>query len=157
MRQTKPRFSFWLRLNFTKMASNISHKFAQRLFVLTHPLLPQISSWKLVHNKLVLNSIHLLRLLYSRFFFKLCQKPRNNLQNVFFCIQNFYKSSLEENRLQIFLFFEIKNRKFWLRQTKPCFSFWMRINFGKMASNNHVDLRKIGNFVRSKCYPEDIL
>ena len=25
-----------------------------------------------------------------------------------------------------------------------------------MASNKHVDLRKIENFVRSKCYPEDI-
>ena len=25
-----------------------------------------------------------------------------------------------------------------------------------MASNKHVDLRQIENFVRSKCYPEDI-
>ena len=26
-----------------------------------------------------------------------------------------------------------------------------------MACNKHVDLRKIKNFVRSKCYPEDVL
>ena len=25
-----------------------------------------------------------------------------------------------------------------------------------MASNEHLDLRKIGNFVRSKCHPEDM-
>ena len=32
----------------------------------------------------------------------------------------------------------------------------MKINFRKIASNKHVDLRKIENFVRSKYYPEDI-
>ena len=26
-----------------------------------------------------------------------------------------------------------------------------------MTSNKHVDLRKIENFVRSKCYPENLL
>ena len=30
------------------------------------------------------------------------------------------------------------------------------MNFRQMASNKHVDLRKTENFVRSKCYPEDI-
>ena len=35
-------------------------------------------------------------------------------------------------------------------QIKPRFSFWLKINFRKMASNKHVDLRKIENFVRIK-------
>ena len=34
---------------------------------------------------------------------------------------------------------------------KPRFSFWLRL-----ASNKHVDLRKIENIIRSKCYPKDI-
>ena len=33
----------------------------------------------------------------------------------------------------------------------------MKINYRKIASNKHVDLRKIENIVRSKCHPEDIL
>ena len=42
-------------------------------------------------------------------------------------------------------------------QLNPRFSFWLKINFRKTASNKQVDLRKIENFVvRSKCYPEDI-
>ena len=32
----------------------------------------------------------------------------------------------------------------------------LKINFRKIASNKHVDLRKIENFVRRKFYPEDI-
>ena len=32
----------------------------------------------------------------------------------------------------------------------------MKTNFKKIASNKHVDLRKIENFVRGKCFPEDI-
>ena len=31
----------------------------------------------------------------------------------------------------------------------------MKINIRKIASNKDFDLRKIENFVRSKCYPED--
>ena len=45
--------------------------------------------------------------------------------------------------------FETENRKI-LGQIKPRFSFSLKINFRKMASNKHVDLRKIENFVRSK-------
>ena len=30
------------------------------------------------------------------------------------------------------------------------------MNFRKIASNKHVDLRKIENFVSSKCFPKDI-
>ena len=41
-------------------------------------------------------------------------------------------------------------------QIKLRFSFWLKINFRKIASNKHVDLRKIENFVWSKCYPEGI-
>ena len=41
-------------------------------------------------------------------------------------------------------------------QIKSFFSFWLKINFREMASNKHFDLRKIENYVRSKCYPEDI-
>ena len=33
----------------------------------------------------------------------------------------------------------------------------MKVNFRKIASNTHVDLIKIENFVRSKCHHEDIL
>ena len=54
------------------------------------------------------------------------------------------------------LFFWIKIRGF-LKQkienfgpNKTTFSFSLKINFRKMASNKHVDLRKIENFVRSK-------
>ena len=32
----------------------------------------------------------------------------------------------------------------------------MKINFTRTASNQHISLRKIVNFVRSKCYPENI-
>ena len=32
----------------------------------------------------------------------------------------------------------------------------MKINFRKAVSKKHVALRKIENFVRSKCYPEDM-
>ena len=32
----------------------------------------------------------------------------------------------------------------------------LKINFRKMASNKHVNLRKTENFVSSKYYPEDI-
>ena len=39
---------------------------------------------------------------------------------------------------------------------KPRFSFWLKINFRKIACNKHVDLIKIENFVRSKYYPEDV-
>ena len=49
-----------------------------------------------------------------------------------------------------------KNQKFRSSQTKLRHSFYLRINFGKMAGNKYVDLRKIGNFVRNKCCPEDI-
>ena len=49
-----------------------------------------------------------------------------------------------------------KNQKFRSSQTKLRHSFCLRINFGKMAGNKYVDLRKIGNFVRNKCCPEDI-
>ena len=31
----------------------------------------------------------------------------------------------------------------------------LKINIRNMASNKHVDLRKIKQFVRSKCFPED--
>ena len=31
----------------------------------------------------------------------------------------------------------------------------MKINFTRTASNQHISLRKIVNFVRSKCYPEN--
>ena len=41
-------------------------------------------------------------------------------------------------------------------QLKLRFPFWLKINFRKIASNKHVDLRKIENFVRSECFPEDI-
>ena len=47
---------------------------------------------------------------------------------------------------------------FWnliLGHRKPHFSFWLKINIRKIASNKDFDLRKIENFVRSKCYPED--
>ena len=43
-----------------------------------------------------------------------------------------------------------------LGQTKPHFSFWLKTNYRKMASNEHVDLTKIENIIRSKCYHEDI-
>ena len=33
----------------------------------------------------------------------------------------------------------------------------MKINFPKTASNKHVDLKKLENFVTGKYYPEDIL
>ena len=36
------------------------------------------------------------------------------------------------------------------------FSFWLKINFRKTVSKKDVALRKIENFVRSKCYPEDM-
>ena len=42
-------------------------------------------------------------------------------------------------------------------QLNPCFSFWLKINYRKIASNKPVDLGKIANFVRGKCYPEDTL
>ena len=32
----------------------------------------------------------------------------------------------------------------------------MKINFRKIGSNKHVDLRKIENFVRNKFYPEEM-
>ena len=35
-------------------------------------------------------------------------------------------------------------------QIKPRYSFQLKINFRKMASNKHVELRKVENFVRSK-------
>ena len=41
-------------------------------------------------------------------------------------------------------------------QIKLRFSFWLKINFRKMASHKHVDLRKKENFIRSKCYLEDM-
>ena len=44
-----------------------------------------------------------------------------------------------------------------LGQIKPCFSFWLKIKFRKIATNKYVDLRKIENSVRSKSCPEDIL
>ena len=53
-------------------------------------------------------------------------------------------------------FSEWKLGGFWNRksnvmyQIKPHFSYWLKINFRKMASNKNVDLRKIENFVRSK-------
>ena len=59
------------------------------------------------------------------------------------------------------LFFWTKYRTFlkWkiesFRLNKTTFSFWLKINFRKMASNKHIDLKK-ENFVRSKCYPEGI-
>ena len=37
-----------------------------------------------------------------------------------------------------------------LSQIKPRFSFLLKINLRKMASNKNVDLRKLENFVRSK-------
>ena len=50
-------------------------------------------------------------------------------------------------------FFWIKIRRF-LKQKTERFrhfrSFWLKMNFRKMASNRHVDMRKIENFVRSK-------
>ena len=52
---------------------------------------------------------------------------------------------------------KIKNKKFEvLGQTKPRCSFWLKTNFRKMASNKHVFLKRKENFVRSKCFPEDI-
>ena len=59
-------------------------------------------------------------------------------------------------------FFWIKNWMFLKWKTecfgpiKTRFSFWLKINFRKIASNKQVDLRKIESFVRSKCFPEDI-
>ena len=52
--------------------------------------------------------------------------------------------------------FEIKKSNV-LGQIKPRFSFWLKESIDrKMASNKHIDLRKIKkNFVRSKCYPGD--
>ena len=41
-------------------------------------------------------------------------------------------------------------------QARPRFSFWLKVNFRKIASNEQVELRKIENFVISKCYSEDI-
>lgn len=41
-------------------------------------------------------------------------------------------------------------------QIKSFFSFWLKTNFREKASNKHYDLRKIENYVRGKCYPEDI-
>ena len=51
--------------------------------------------------------------------------------------------------------FEIKKSNV-LGQIKPRFSFCLKINFRKMASNEHVYLRIKKNFAGSKCYPEDI-
>ena len=51
--------------------------------------------------------------------------------------------------------FEITNQV--LGQIKPRLAFlsdW--ITFRKMASNKHVEWKKIKNFVKSKYYPEDI-
>ena len=50
--------------------------------------------------------------------------------------------------------FEIKYQV--LGHIKPRFVFWLKINFGKMASDEHIDLRNIENIVRGKYYPEDI-
>ena len=68
-----------------------------------------------------------------------------------FILQRFYENC------KLFLFLsEKKLEGFWNRklnvsgQIKPRFSFWLKINFRKMASNKSVDLRKIENFVRSK-------
>ena len=43
-----------------------------------------------------------------------------------------------------------------LDRIKPSFSFWLNTNFKKMASNKHIDFKKIESYVRSKYYPEDI-
>ena len=43
-----------------------------------------------------------------------------------------------------------------LGHIKSRFVFWLKINFGKMASDEHIDLRNIENIVRDKYYPEDI-
>ena len=49
--------------------------------------------------------------------------------------------------------FFLNKRSKALGQIKAQFSFWLYIDFGKMASNKDVDLRKIENFVISKYYP----
>ena len=42
-------------------------------------------------------------------------------------------------------------------QARPRFSFWLKVNFRKIASNEQVEWRKIENFVISKCYPDHVL
>ena len=52
------------------------------------------------------------------------------------------------------MFFKKKKKKNWVKKNHVFFLF--KINFRNKASDKHVDLRKIENFVRSKCYLEDI-
>ena len=60
-------------------------------------------------------------------------------------LQRFYEN------WKLFLFFSEFRRKLNVSdQIRPRFSFWLEINFRKMACNKHVDLRRIENSVRSK-------
>ena len=60
---------------------------------------------------------------------------------------NSEKASFKEQ----FFFSVEKFESFWNKkskdvgQIKPCFPFWLKINFRKKANNKHVDLRKIEN------------
>ena len=72
----------------------------------------------------------------------------DNARNIFlFIFLKFGKSYFQGT----ILFFWRKIESFWNKkskdvgQIKPCFPFWLKINFRKKANNKHVDLRKIEN------------